>query len=44
MIAIPASIAHVRSSNGARFESTRPTPRARRGPGPLDPAGGDPGR
>lgn len=26
MTAVPASIAHVRSSNGARFESTRPTP------------------
>ena len=26
MTAIPASIAYVRSSNGVRFESTRPTP------------------
>ena len=26
MSAFPASIAHVRSSNGGRFESTRPTP------------------
>jgi hypothetical protein len=26
MIALPASIALVRSSNGARFDSVRPTP------------------
>ena len=26
MSAIPASIVHVRRSNGSRFESSRPTP------------------